>query len=318
MEAKIREGVFSVPKTILEFGDRFDYTIYRKVDNRKFRVLVDKDSIYNKAKCTFYSKDELKKVFIHIKDKIKYQNDMQKHISSIIDDESICLNVKASLLNDIAKETINTLFKAEITVESLEKADNIITNSINLILSDESAMRSMLKVASFDYYTSTHCIDVSTYAIAFGKFLGLSTTELKLLGKAALLHDIGKKDINKDIICKNGKLTYDEFEEVKNHPTFSAQILRECGEYDERLLNIVEQHHEKCDGTGYPKGLKKDEIDDFAKIVAICDIFHALTTRRTYKNEMGKSEAIMLMYETMSSGICLDYLRKFVKFLNSY
>lgn len=318
MEAKLKEGVFSVPKTILDYSNKFDYTIYRKIEGRKFGVLVDKDTTYNKAQCTFYRKEELSKVFIHIKDKLKYQTDMQKYISNIIDDDDICMNVKANLINDIAKETINTLFKTEITVESLEKVDNVITNSINFILKDENAMRSMLKVASYDYYTSTHCIDVSTYAIAFGKYLNLSNEELKLLGKAALLHDIGKKDINKDIICKNGKLTYDEFEEVKNHPEYSAQILKECGESDQRLLDIVEQHHEKCDGSGYPKGLKKNEIDDFAKIVAICDIFHALTTRRTYKNEMTKSDAIMLMYETMSSGICLDYLRKFVRFLNSY
>lgn len=318
MEAEPRNGVFSVPKTILNYSDKFDYKIYRKIEDKKFRVLVDRQSAYNKNKCSFYKKDELEKVFIHIKDKLKYQSDIQKHISGIIDDNSICMNVKANLINDIAKDTITNLFNSDVTVEALEKVDNVISNSIDFILKDEMAMKSMLKVASYDYYTSTHCIDVSTYAIAFGSYLGLSKDELKLLGKSALLHDIGKKDIDRDIICKNGKLSAEEFEEVKNHPTYSVAILKECGESDIRLLNIVEQHHEKCDGSGYPKGLTKHEIDDFAKIVAICDIFHALTTRRTYKDGMTKSDAIMLMYERMSAGICLDHMRKFVKFLNSY
>src|SRR5690606_31861270 len=119
--------------------------------------------------------------------------------------------------------------------------------------------------------------------IGFGVFLGLNEQELTILGKAAMLHDIGKKEIDHEIITKNGTLTFEEFEIVKQHPQLSVKILKELGETDETLLKIIEQHHEKCDGSGYPYGLKEPQINDLSKIVAICDIFNALTTRRTYK-----------------------------------
>lgn len=310
-----KEFVFSAPKEILDMKESFDYPIYTKIENKGFKLLVDKNTYYNKQDCSFYKKNEMKKVFINVKDKIKYQSDIQKYISSIVQNEEISLDVKASLINDIAKDTVENLFQKDLSIESLQDVDTFLSCNIDFILSDELAMKSMLNVMSYDYYTSTHCIDVSTYALAFGVYLKLSKDELKLLGKAALLHDLGKKKIDKNIICKKGKLTKEEFEMVKAHPAFSVEILKEFGETNQRLLNIVEQHHEKCDGSGYPKALKSDEIDDFAKIIAICDIFDALTTRRSYKDKFDKYEAIMIMYEKMNGEICQNYLRQFLQFL---
>lgn len=310
-----RAVVFSAPKAILNVSKKYDYPIYKKIDDKKYKLLTEKNNTYDKNSCAFFKKDGSDMVFINIKDKIKYQSDIQEHISNIIDNDNVCMNVKANLINDIAKETISTLFEDDITFESLKDVDDILNHSIDFILSDELSMKTMLKVTSYDYYTSTHCIDVSTYAIGFGSFLNLEKKELKLLGKAALLHDIGKKDIDIKIIAKNGKLSSDELEIVKNHPTYSADILRTNGEKNTRLLNIVEQHHEKCDGSGYPKGLKSHEIDEFAKIVSICDIFNALTTKRTYKEKMSTYEAIELMYKYMNNQLSLSYLDKFVKFM---
>lgn len=311
-----KEYVFSVPKTILDLKNSYDYPIYKKTDKNSFEVLVSKESLYHKSSCIFYSKEELKSVFINTKDKNKYYFDIESHISNIIKDENVCLNIKATLLNEVAKHTINNLFEKELSLESLKSVDKILSNNIDFILKDELALKEMINVISYDYYTSTHCIDVATYAIAFGVYLNLNKEDLKLLGKGALLHDIGKKNIKREIICKEGPLSKEEFDEVKKHPSYSAEILMKYGENDIRLLNIVEQHHEKCNGKGYPKGLHSDEIDDFAKIVSICDIFNALTTKRTYKKKIAKYEAIMIMLEDMKGSICDNYLNKFIKFLN--
>ena len=311
-----KEFVFSAPIEILDIKQSFDYPIYAKCDNRGFKVLVEKNSLYSKKECNFYKNNQLKKVFITVKDKIKYQTDVQKYITNIVDNDDISANVKAILINDLAKDTIQNLFEAaDISKETLTNVNTLLSSSIDFILKDELAIKSMLKVISYDYYTSTHCIDVATYALAFGAYLKLEKEELELLGKAALLHDLGKRKIDKNIICKNGKLTTEEFEKVKEHPTFSVKILKKYGETNQRLLDIIEQHHEKCDGTGYPRGLKSNEIDDFAKIIAICDIFHALTTRRSYKDSFDKHKAFMIMYEKMRGEICEDYLRAFLQFL---
>ena len=106
----------------------------------------------------------------------------------------------------------------------------------------------------------------------FGSYLNLDKQELAILGKAAMLHDIGKKLIPYTIIGKKEKLTHEEFEMVKEHPQLSVKVLRECGETDERLIKLVLQHHEKCDGSGYPFGLVEDEIEYLAQIIAVCDV----------------------------------------------
>lgn len=315
MEKSNNSCVFPVPKSVLNINKKYDYPIYRKVDEKIFRILIDRNSIYDEKKDLLIRDENIEQVFINVKDKIKYQDDIQEHISNIINDNNVSLNVKANLINDIAKETVNDLFENELDFKKLQKVDNLLSNSIDFILKDDTALDTMLKITSYDYYTYTHCIDVSTYCMGFGLYLGLSKEEVKLLGKAGMLHDIGKKYIDRSIICKKGRLTKEEIAIVQRHPVYSAQMLQLKGESNSRLLKIVEQHHEKCDGSGYPKGLQDEEIDDFAKIVSICDIFNALTTRRTYKDRMTTYDAIMLMYEKMGNELCLFYLEKFVKFL---
>ncbi|MEA3554759.1 MAG: HD domain-containing protein [Campylobacterota bacterium] len=124
----------------------------------------------------------------------------------------------------------------------------------------------MLKVTSHDYYTYTHSVNVSTYALGFGEYLNLSQENLKILGIAGVMHDVGKRKIPSEIINKNGKLTQDEFELMKSHPTFGVEILKNLGETNQLLLDVIEQHHEKIDGSGYPKRLKKIKYIYFHKL----------------------------------------------------
>lgn len=304
-----------ISKDILKHNECYEFNIYVEIEDKVFSVLLKKDTPFDTQKKSFLVTNNITAVFIKTEDKKLYQTYIAKNITSIIDDPLINLDTKTSYINQIAAEAMNDLFENEITTENITQVDSIIDNSIHLILNDSKAMYSMLKVTSYDYYTYTHCIDVAAYAIGFGVFLGLNEYELSILGKAAMLHDIGKKDIDHDIITKNGSLTYEEFEIVKKHPQLSVKILQDIGETDEILLEIIEQHHEKINGTGYPYGLKDKEIHDFAKIIAICDIFNALTTRRTYKDKMSTFNTFNIMFNEMKNTLCPKYLKKFVKFM---
>lgn len=315
MSQEKKDYVVQVPKDFLNIDRKYDYTVYRKVEEKIFQILVEKDNYFDREKYYNLEDDKISHVYINVKDKIKYQEDIQKYISQIIDNDEISTTAKASLITDIARETVKDLFEAEVTLNELKKVDTILDNSVDFLLSDKSALENMIKVTSHDYYTYTHSIDVSTYCIGFGIFLGLEKEDLKLLGKAGMLHDIGKSYVDREIICKQGKLDEDELITVRKHPDYSYEILKENGETDSRLLEIVLQHHEKINGKGYPQGLKGNEIDDFAKIVAICDIFNALTTKRTYKDRMSTFDALALMYRLMNKELCLNYLEQFVKFL---
>lgn len=304
-----------ISKDILKQGEQYPFNIYKEIEEKVFLVLLKKDDFFIKSKECFLVDENISTLYIKSEDKKLYLSYIQNHINIILDDPSVNLDTKASFINQIASATMNELFESEVTSENIVQVDSLIDNSVHLILKDNKAMYSMLKVTSYDYYTYTHCIDVAAYAIGFGVYLGLEEQQLITLGKAAMLHDIGKKYIDHNIITKNGSLTYEEFEIVKQHPQLSVTLLKGIGETDDTLLTIIEQHHEKIDGSGYPYGLKSQQIHDLAKIVAICDIFNALTTRRTYKDRMSSFYAFNIMFSEMKNQLCPTYLKKFVKFM---
>ncbi len=140
-------------------------------------------------------------------------------------------------------------------------------------------------VEAKDPYTRGHSDRVSAYSVLIGKHLGLSENDLKILEIGGLFHDIGKIGVPDSILKKEGKLTDDEYSEIKNHPSIGAHILS-TAEIFKDIIPIVKHHHEKYDGNGYPSRLKGNDIPYLARISAIADTFDAMTSKRTYRNAL--------------------------------
>ena len=140
-----------------------------------------------------------------------------------------------------------------------------------------------------------HTLGVAGYAAAFGAQVGLSRADRHRLTKAALLHDIGKARIPAEILNKPGRLTPEEMRLMRRHPEIGAGLLDAQGGFDPAIVEVVRHHHEKLDGTGYPAGLQDHAITDLVRIVAICDVFSALTERRTYRDPVAAPEALATM-----------------------
>ncbi len=138
---------------------------------------------------------------------------------------------------------------------------------------------------NYDDSTYAHCINVSLICGVFGKWLNMSEKDIETLTLAGLLHDIGKLLIPEQIIKKPSKLTNDEFEIIKSHPSKGYELFRHSS-LDSRIKNAILMHHEKCDGSGYPFGLEASAIDFFAKIVTIADIYDATTSARIYRGPL--------------------------------
>lgn len=148
-----------------------------------------------------------------------------------------------------------------------------------------------------DVYLKGHNYRVGKYSLMIlnNMHLGLNTNNLNF---AASFHDIGKIKIDESIVNKEGKLTKEEFEEIKKHPVYSYEILKEI--LGEEVALIARYHHEKLDGTGYPDGIKEDEIPFESKIISIADIFDALTTDRSYRKKYSFAEALEIMEKEVS------------------
>lgn len=148
---------------------------------------------------------------------------------------------------------------------------------------NESALISLVRIKTSDDYTYMHSVAVCALMVALSKQLGLSGEDLLRAGTAGLFHDLGKANIPVSILTKPGPLTPDEFDVMKSHPKHGHDLLQSSGMVDSVVLDVCLHHHEKLDGTGYPEGLKSEQISMFAKMGAICDIYDAVTSTRPYK-----------------------------------
>ncbi|MBB6051205.1 diguanylate cyclase [Armatimonas rosea] len=148
-----------------------------------------------------------------------------------------------------------------------------------------------LAIDAKDQYTHQHIIRVQRYAVAVGERLGLSENEMEGLRTGALLHDIGKLGVPEYVLLKPGKLTPEEFDKIKKHPEIGAAILDPV-EFPWPVLPGVKYHHEKWDGTGYPEGLKGEDIPYTARILAVADVYDALTSTRSYRNAWDHTRAL--------------------------
>ncbi|TAH70878.1 MAG: HD-GYP domain-containing protein [Anaerolineaceae bacterium] len=137
-------------------------------------------------------------------------------------------------------------------------------------------------IRNYDDMTYVHSLNVSLICSIFAGWLKMSKEETRILTQAGLLHDIGKMLIPKHIITKPSRFTEDEYEEMKMHSIKGYQVLKDLN-LDIRVKYAALMHHEKCDGTGYPNGFKSNQIEDFSKIVAIADVYDAMTSNRTYR-----------------------------------
>lgn len=172
----------------------------------------------------------------------------------------------------------------------------LLDNTLSLINEAPDSMSILTLISNmrnYDDETYAHCMNVSLICNLFAKWLRLSDEEVKTATLCGLLHDIGKLTIPEEILRKPGKLTVEEFDRIKNHSKAGYQILRDHG-VSPHICNSALLHHERNDGTGYPLHIKGNQIDPYAKIVAIADVYDATTSPRVYRGPMCPFEVIDL------------------------
>jgi len=162
-----------------------------------------------------------------------------------------------------------------------ENLDTIVTDILNITTSESNLFSYMCRLTDSDEVTYTHSMNVSLLAGIFGKWLHLPKATIKDLTLAGLLHDIGKIRLDQTILNKPDKLTKKEFEHLKQHPSLGYELIAKSS-LSLGVKQAVLMHHEKMNGAGYPLGLSWERIHDFAKIVAIVDIYDAMTAERPY------------------------------------
>lgn len=262
-------------------------------------------------------RNNINRLFIRKKEQKKYLRYVESSLKHIINDGQINNKEKAQLIYNVAKNIMVDIFEDPRSGEQVERSKGWILNTVDFILKSKFALPNMMSMISYDYYTYTHSVNVAVLGLYFSKHLGFKYDEMSVFGTGLLLHDIGKTQIESEIINKREKLDQKEFTRIKMHVELGVDILIEVGGIDSISFLPVMQHHEKCNGKGYPKGLKDSEIHKYGKIASIIDVYDALTTRRSYADARKPFLALKIMRDEMEGSFDAKFFREFVFFLGS-
>jgi HD-GYP domain-containing protein (c-di-GMP phosphodiesterase class II) len=206
-------------------------------------------------------------------------------IESIIDDE-----LRLSAVKAIKDVYITSAYEKK--GPNLDLTKEIAAELVDKIINNKDIIVNMVDLKVFDDYTYYHSVNVAILSLILGVALNYTRSELFKLGLSALLHDIGKVFIDKNIIEKQGKLTNEEFDEIKKHPLFGYNYLKDKLDIPTKSFLGALQHHEKFDGSGYPEHMKGMDISVFGRLIAVADVYDALTSDRPYRSAMLPSEAM--------------------------
>lgn len=203
----------------------------------------------------------------------------------------------------------------QVEVESISPIAESIMGSI---FRNPHALTSVTRLKSKDEYTFMHSVSVAGLMVSFARSQGMSQDDIFEITKGALLHDIGKIMVPEEVLNKPGKLTDEEFEIMKSHVVHSREILLETPGITCTCMDAVCMHHERIDGTGYPLGLKGEEINTVGQMSAVVDVYDALTSVRVYKGAWEPTLTLKKMLEWSPDHFTTDLIQQFIRCLGIY
>ncbi len=203
-------------------------------------------------------------------------------------------------------------------IPSSTEARRVVKSMVKLTLSEPHALFALSMLRDYDNYTFNHSVNVSVISLAVGRACGLNEEQLRILGLGGLLHDLGKLIIDRRIITKPGRLTDDEFAEIRKHPDSGAVIVRQMEGVTPEVIDIVRCHHLRYDRQGYPEEARNRAISPLADMAAIADTYDAMTTLRSYQRPMTPRKATARLRELVGTVLHPQYVERMISALGPY
>lgn len=233
--------------------------------------------------------------------------------------ESLDVEIRELMSDEMRRQSIQTV-KRIFSAKSLdfEAISRLVDSIMDEVLATRGVILQLYNLKDRDNYTYQHSIDACCLGIGFGRRLQLDQVRLKKLAIGLLLHDIGKTTIPDEILNKPGKFTPEEYKRMQTHPMAGWNLLKDMDDLSPLSRAVVLQHHEKWDGTGYPAGLKGDEIHPFGQIGGIIEVWDALTSDRVYRPKFQPHEAMEYIMGSAGRHFSMDLVKKFLRCVPPY
>ncbi len=253
-------------------------------------------------------------------DSLPDKNISQERITYInkipIDQE---LNHVRSAYKDACSQTSAILDTIRLSGElKVEQVNQVVDDCVDSILRNDSALVWLTQIRNKDNYTAEHSLRVCIYAIALGRELGFRELELQNIGVCGLLHDVGKVRIPKDLLQKQDNLSEDEIKIMQLHPIYGKKLLISKSGIYPGAVDVAYCHHERLDGSGYPRGITAERIPYYAKIIAIIDSYDSMISDKPYSKGMTTLDACRHIYQCKDTLYDKTILGHFIHFIGIY
>lgn len=245
-----------------------------------------------------------------IREKVKYINKIpiDKELNNIRSAYKNACSETSTLLSSIR-------FSSELDVKDVNK---VVDDNVQSILRNDTALTWLSQIRNKDNYLAEHSMRTCIYAISLGKELGFRELELQNIGICALLHDVGMIKVPDEIITKKEALTAEEISIIQQHPVYGKKLLLSKSGLYPGAVDVAFYHHERLNGSGYPRGVTKERIPYYAKIISIIDTYDTMTSDKPYSRAVSSLDACRYLYQNKETLFDTDILNKFIHFIGIY
>lgn len=288
--------------------------------NKSYSLYRHRDLPFGKKDYKRLMESKVDFVYVSVRDHQIYYRTMENVLSQIVADNKIQEEKKAEILYSTSMELANQLLAAPPGKEEIERTANLARSTVQLIMNDKGAFGQLFEIFDHDFYTATHMVNVCSVSISLALKMGLiQKHELQNLGTGALLHDIGKIFIPSEVLNSTDKITPEQYDLLKTHVQQGYDHLTNIlDDLPDETAAIIAEHHERMDGSGYPKGLKNDQISPLGRLAGITDTFEAMTSVRPYRaHTFSVEEALQQLEDEAPAKYDLEIVHAFAALIET-
>ncbi|HUO09503.1 MAG TPA: HD domain-containing phosphohydrolase [Phycisphaerae bacterium] len=260
----------------------------------------------------------VKFVYIPVSHHSRFQTQVEEHLISVATDPAVALNTKAALVYETSMELINEVLSEQDIAKNLPRLGKVSHAISTLVMKEGAAFSHLFATAQHDFYTATHMVNVGTWMTTLAFHMGIEDPALlNAACTAGMVHDVGKLYVPETVLNKTSRLSDDDWDMLRDHPTLGHDYLVKQGVTDEIALRVCLEHHERIDGTGYPHRIPGEQMHHMSRICAVVDSFDAMTACRPFRNKPKSiAEAVKILREETPSKYDKSIVDAWISLLN--
>ncbi len=294
-----------------------NFAVYMKIGRHYVLYTRKGEEFTERHRNTLYE-NGVEEVYIHGDHKAEYNDYVERNLAPVLLNESLPVEMRSKIFyhssTGVIRDALHSRLPAPLGEQMHKRILEVVKASVRFLCKKE-ALKTLASLMSHDYQTYSHCTNVFIYALSILETYDPSEEDKIQCGLGAILHDIGKLEVPNEILNKPRKLNREEWDIIKTHPVRGVGL---CAlmPLDPVSIKCILFHHEKCDGSGYPTGLSQAQIPLPARIVAVADIYDAITSKRAYAEAVSPFKALSIMREEMNGQLDSDVFKRLVLILS--